>query len=181
MIPIAEDFDAYAPPAWVTPTVSRLLDSLPPEHLLGLSSIVLTETAKTRKVKMTRKAGRKYSPDWRLGFYRPAWRGEMPAIYLIIDNILSEGRPWLQFGRDFAIGHVLYHEIGHHLNAKVGSISGNEEDSADAWRRKLWRIHARKRYWFLRPVFRVLASVVRPVARMARRRAAAQQAKVRRA
>lgn len=120
MVPVREDFDAYAPPSWVAPTVERLLDSLLPEHLVGLSSIVLTESAKTGKVKRSRKAGRKYGPNQRLGFYRPAWHGEPPGIYLIIDNILGQERPWLQFARDFTIADVLFHEVGHHLNAKVG-------------------------------------------------------------
>ena len=47
MVPVKEDFDAYAPPSWGAPTVGRLLDSLLPEHFVGLSSIVLTESAKT--------------------------------------------------------------------------------------------------------------------------------------
>jgi hypothetical protein len=57
MVPVREDFDAYAPPEWVATTVERLLDSVSPEHLLGLSSIVLTESAKTSNVKMRRRGG----------------------------------------------------------------------------------------------------------------------------
>lgn len=90
MVPVREDFDGYAPPSWVGPTVERLLGSLPPEHLIGLSSIVLTESARTARVKRHRRAGRKFGR--RLGFYRPAWRGEPPAIYLIVDTILGGGR-----------------------------------------------------------------------------------------
>jgi hypothetical protein len=156
MVPVREDFDAYAPPSWVAPTVERLLDSLLPEHLVGLSSIVLTESAKTARLKSHRRAGRKYGPNHRLGFYRPAWHGESPGVYLIVDNILGQERPWRQFARDFTLAEVLFHEVGHHPNAKVGLISGNEEASADAWRLKLWRKHCRKRYWFLRPLFRSL-------------------------
>ena len=110
MVPVKEDFDAYAPPSWVAPTVRRLLDSLLPEHFVGLSSIVLTESAKTRKVKMRRRGGRKHGPSQRLGFCRAAWRGESPGLYLIVDNILGRERPWLQFARDFTIAEVLFHE-----------------------------------------------------------------------
>jgi hypothetical protein len=59
--------------------------------------------------------GRKHGPSQRLGFYRPAWRGEPPGIYLVVDNILGQERPWLQFARDFTIAEVLFHEVGHHL------------------------------------------------------------------
>jgi hypothetical protein len=176
MVPVTEDFDGYAPPRWIRPTVERLLDSLRPEQVIGLSSIVLTESTKTARVKMHRKGGRKHSPNQRLGFYRPAWRGEPPAIYLIVDNILGRERPWLQFARDLTVAEVLFHEVGHHLNAKVGRISGNEEASADAWRRKLWRAHCRTRYSFLRPIvplIRLLYAVVLRLAQRARRRRAA--------
>jgi hypothetical protein len=176
MVPITEDFDGYAPPIWVGPTVERLLGSLLPEHVIGLSSIVLTESAKTARVKTHRKGGRKFGPNQRLGLYRPAWRGEPPAIYLVVDNMLGQERPWLQFARDLTVGEVLYHEVGHHLSAKVGRIASNEEGSADAWRRKLWRAHVRKRYWFLRPMvplIRLLYAVVLRLAQRSRRRRAA--------
>jgi hypothetical protein len=179
MVPVREDFDGYTPPRWVGPTVERLLDSLLSEHLIGLSSIVLTESAKTARVKMHRKGGRKYAPNQRLGFYVPAWRGEPPAIYLIVDNMLGRERPpWLQIARDFTVAEVLFHEVGHHLNAKVGLISSTEEVSADAWRRKLWRVHCRKRYWFLRPLLRLVRlmhAVVSRLAQRARRRTTAGQ------
>lgn len=169
MIPVREDFDGYVPPSWFGPTVGRLLDSLRPEHLMGLSSIVLTESAKTARVKTHRKGGRKFGPNHRLGFYRPAWRGEPPAIFLIVDNILGQERPWLQFGRDFTVAEVLFHEVGHHLNAKVGPLSRNEEGSAEAWRRKLWRLHCQKRYRHLRPLLRPLRLVHAVVSRLAQR------------
>lgn len=169
MVAVREDFESYAPPSWVGTTVVRLLDSLLPEHVMGLSSIVLTESSKTANVKMHRKGGRKYRPNQRLGFYRPAWRGEPPAIYLIVDNILGQERPWLQFARDFTVAEVLFHEVGHHLNAKVGLLSRNEEGSAEAWRRRLWGVHCRKRYWFLRPLVPLIWLLRVGVSRLAQR------------
>jgi hypothetical protein len=58
MVPVKEDFDGYAPPTWVGPNVERLLDSLLPEHVIGLSSIFLTESANTARVRTHRKGGR---------------------------------------------------------------------------------------------------------------------------
>jgi hypothetical protein len=167
MVSIKEDFRSYAAPSWTATTVIRLLQSLPPTHLVGLSSIVLTETASTAGVKIRRKGGRKYSPKDRLGFYRPDRSGGAATIYLIVDNILThEGDVWLQAKRDVIMADVLFHEVGHHLNAKMGLIARNEEASAEAWSLKLWRLHIRRRYSFLIPVLRM----VHHTASLARRR-----------
>lgn len=156
MVSIKEDFSAYVAPPWVASTVLRLVQSIPPTHLIGLASVVLTESATTVKVKMRRRAGRKYSPKDRLGFYRPAW-GEGALIYLIVDNILAhEGDAWLQAKRDAMSADVLFHEVGHHLNAKMGLIARDEEASAEAWSLKLWRLHIRRRYSFLIPLVRLV-------------------------
>ena len=167
MVSVKEDLGAYVAPSWVAPTVTRLLQSLQPAHLIGLSSIVLTESATTAKVKIHRRAGRKYGPKDRLGFYRPDRSGGAATIYLIVDNILThEGDVWLQAKRDVIMADVLFHEVGHHLNAKMGLIARNEEASAEAWSLKLWRLHIRRRYSFLIPVLRM----VHHIASLARRR-----------
>src|SRR5688572_1877596 len=156
MVSIKEDFPEYAAPPWVAPTVRRLVQSIPPTHLIGLSSIVLTESATTVKVKMRRRGGKKYRPKDRLGFYRPAW-GDGAIICLIVDNILAhEGAAWLQVKRDLIIADVLFHEVGHHLNANMGLIARDDEASAEAWSLKLWRLHVRKRYSFLIPLVRLV-------------------------
>jgi hypothetical protein len=152
---IREDYRDYTPPAWVRRIVIHLLGSLSDQHVGGLSAIVLTESARVHKGRTRRVSGKKYAMKECLGFYRQRWQGEPPAIFLIVDNILA-GKPrwcwWLPFSRDFFLGEVLFHEIGHHLNATVGSLAGGEEGSAEAWARRLWRIHWREKYWYLRPV-----------------------------
>jgi hypothetical protein len=65
MVSVKEDFRAYAPPSWVAPTVRRLLDSLPREHLIGLPSVVLTESGLTERAKIRR------SVDPRLAGHEP--------------------------------------------------------------------------------------------------------------
>jgi len=57
---IREDYQSYTPPAWVTRTVERLLESLSDQHVAGLSAVVLTESAQIRKGKSRRIAGKKY-------------------------------------------------------------------------------------------------------------------------
>jgi hypothetical protein len=155
MLPVREDYKTYIPPAWIKHTVCELLESLSVEHVGGLFSIVLTESAQIRKGKTRRVAGRKYALKECLGFYRGRWRGEPPAIFLVVDNIIRTRPTWfwrLPLAGDVALGAVLFHEIGHHLNATVGSLAGGEEASAEEWKRRLSRIHLRRKYWYLRPL-----------------------------
>lgn len=71
---------------------------------------------------------------------RRRWRGEPPAVFLIVDNIIETRPAWfwrLPLSGDPALGEVLFHEVGHHLNATVGSLAGGEEASAEEWKRPL--------------------------------------------
>lgn len=70
MLPVREDYQTYTPPRWAKRTVCELLESLSVEHVGGLSSIVLTESAQIRNGKTRRIAGRKYAMKECLGFYR---------------------------------------------------------------------------------------------------------------
>jgi hypothetical protein len=167
MLPIREDYKHYVPPAWVAATVRRLLDSLPEGYAAGLSAVVLTEAAKIGKGKTGRVAGRKYQRRECRGFYQHGHRTEQPAIFIIVDNVLRNERvQWLRFARDAILGEVLFHEIGHHLHYKVGPAGAGSETSADGWERRLWRIHFRKKYWYLRP----LVKPIRAAARFLKRR-----------
>jgi hypothetical protein len=143
---IVEDYRDYKPPPWVSNVVKQLLQSLSDQHVGRLSAAVLTESALIRRGRSRRIAGKKYAMKECLGFYRRKWQGEPPAIFLIVDNIVG-GKPplcWrLPFSRDIFLGEVLFHEVGHHLNATVGSLAGGEEASAEEWVRRLGRIHFR--------------------------------------
>ena len=170
MVPIREDYAGYCPPPWVRKTVSRLLSSLTDAHVAGVSAVVLTESAKIRKGKSRRVAGKKYRLNACFGLYRPRRGGEPPAVFLIVDNILAQERvPRLQLARDIALGQVLFHEVGHHLHATIGSHATGSEASADAWERRLSRVHFRKRYWYLRPVVKPLRFTVQLLLRRSRR------------
>jgi hypothetical protein len=162
MPPIREDYQSYEPPRWVSRIVEQQLDSLSDQHVGGLSAVVLTESAQIRKGRSQRVAGKKYEMQECLGFYRRRWQGEPAAIFLVVDNIVR-GKPpasWrLPFARDRYFGAVLFHEIGHHLNATVGSLAAGEEASADEWERRLWRIHFRTKYWYLRPLTKPVRAV----------------------
>lgn len=131
MIEVHQNFKVYDPPRWVVATVERLL----------------TDSAAVGRGKTGRIKGRKYARNECRGFYHAERRGEPAWIELVVDNI-----------RDMIIGNVLYHEIGHHLHATIGSASSGGEESADDWSRRLNRVHFRKHYWYLRPVVRTLAA-----------------------
>ena len=171
MVPIREDYADYCPPPWVRKTVDRLLDSLSDAHVGGLSAVVLTESAKIRNGKSRRVAGRKYRLNACFGFYRSRRGGEPSAIFLVVDNILAQEPriPRLQLARDIVLGQVLFHEVGHHLHATIGSHAGGSEASADAWERRLSRLHFRKRYWYLRPVVKPLRFTVQRILSWSRR------------
>jgi hypothetical protein len=52
------------------------------------------------------------------------------------------------------VSQTLFHEIGHHLDATLGSAARSQESAAEDWCRRLSRMHFRKRYWYLRPVLK---------------------------
>lgn len=56
---------------------------------------------------------------------------------------------------------VLFHELGHHLDRTIGAPVRSGEAAADAWRTRLSREYFRARYWWFRPIARVLRPVMR--------------------
>ena len=156
-------------------TVERLLTSLPAAHYQGLSAIVFTEGAVARNRRGARRS-RKNRRGTALGTYHRAWNGEAPWIELVVDEILTQlprGFDRLPVAREMVVGRVLFHEIGHHLDATLGSVGPTGERGAEAWESRLSRRYLRQRYGYLRflaPVFKVLARVVRAIIALRRRR-----------
>src|SRR4051794_28782898 len=118
--PIHEAYRGYVPPGYVIRTVARLLGSTPEKYLLGLDCVVLTNLAgQPRRYRLGKlsQRGRKVSRDQVAGLYHPAWRGNRPWIELYIDKILVKSQAlWIPLLRDFMLGNVLYHELGHHIH-----------------------------------------------------------------
>jgi hypothetical protein len=169
--PIHSELSEETEPAWVRPTVQRLLASLPDGYCQGLGAIVLTRTdvslrRKRRRSRATRKVGV-------LGLYHPRWGGQPPWIELLIDEIVK-GYPrpllWIRPLRDLVVGRVLYHEIRHHLDATNRSVGRTGEHGAIAWEQKLTHRYLRQKYSYLRP----LAPVFALLARFAKMMAASQ-------
>jgi hypothetical protein len=157
MVEISESYRGSKQPQWIRLTVNRLLDSLPPGYLSGLGIIVLTDAELVGRGKTRRVRGRKHNRNKCLGFYHARTRGEAAWIELVADNIVAGlPRPLsrVQFIRDIVVSQTLFHEIGHHLDATLGSGAPSGEAAAEDWCRRLSRMHFRKRYWYLKPVIK---------------------------
>jgi hypothetical protein len=159
---IEESYIRYQPPAWIRPTAERLIAALPSAHLSGLDAIVLTNGAAVGRGKTRRVAGRKYDRSACRGFYhREDSRG---SISIVVDNVLA-GYPRLFFGvtlfRDLVVARVLFHEIGHHVQATAGHAGSTQEAGAEDWGRRLARLYFGRRYWWLRPLRGGIGSVAR--------------------
>jgi hypothetical protein len=158
------------------PAVQRLLESLPDGYCNGLGAIVLTRTdiARRRKGRRSR-ANRNGVP---LGSYHRRWNGQPAWIELMVDQIVAGMHAklaWPRMLREQQVARVLYHEIGHHLDATNRSVGRTGEHGAIAWERRLYRHHLQRRYGYLRPfapVFRAVAPVLSAAARFAKMMAA---------
>jgi hypothetical protein len=170
MATVHESYRNYQPPPWIRPTVERLLAAIPAAHLSGLGAVVLTDAAAIGVGKTSRVAGRKYNRNTCLGFYQRKHRGTPASIEIVVDNAIAGWPTWvlaLNLCRDLVLARVLFHELGHHLDATIGAAARTGEAAAEDWRRRLGRRYFRRRYWWLRP----FAAGFRPVARWMRRRA----------
>jgi hypothetical protein len=50
--------------------------------------------------------------------------------------------------RDVIFGHVLFHEIGHHIHHTIRPEHNEKEDVVDTWAGKLNANFIRKTYWY---------------------------------
>jgi hypothetical protein len=96
-----------------------------------------------------------------LGLYHHARHGEPAWIEIFVDRVLArwERGLWLKLPliRDFLLGPVLFHEIGHHIHANFRPEFREREDVADSWQAKLERIYYREHSFF-----RVITPLARP-------------------
>lgn len=160
-------FDGYKPPFDPVPIVERMLDSVPPKYLVGLSEVVLTNSSglsREMRRSVTKSRGRKVRVAEARGLYRQAWNGKSAWVQIFVDNTLKgwDKGWWLKtsFVRDILFGDVLFHEVGHHVHYTTRPEFREREDVADNWMRKLRRHYLRRRYAWIIP----LVPLLRPVA-----------------
>jgi len=159
---VIEAYTGYAPPFDVARLVERMIATVPPKYLNGLSEVVLTNfsnlSRKTRRT-TTKSRGRKVKIARAAGRYHPAWKNQPAWIEIFVDNTIRswERRWWLKLRilRESLIGDVLFHEIGHHIHFAIRPEYREREDVADVWKARLSRNWSRRAYPLLRAISRV--------------------------
>ena len=156
---IVTHYTDYEPPFDVAPIIERMLESVPPKYLVGLSEVVLTNTAGLpRKLRrsMTKNRGRKRKQSAARGLYYQEWNNRPAWIQIYVDNTLRgwEKGWWLKFRfvQEATLEDVLFHEIGHHIHFSVRPEYRETEDVADVWKVRLRRFYNRRRHWCLRAI-----------------------------
>jgi hypothetical protein len=159
--------NGYVPPFDVVASVEKMLDSVPPKYLNGLSEIVLTNTSGLpRKLRrsVTKSRGRKLRQAEARGFYYQAWNGRPAWIKIFVDNTLIHWHVWFwsrhSFTRDIPMGDILFHEIGHHIHATLRPEHREREDLADDWKDRLRANYFRNRHPWLRFFTRMLRPLI---------------------
>jgi hypothetical protein len=131
---------------------------VPSKYVNGLDCIILTNTgalSRRDRVGKVWSRKRKFSKAGVRGFYHHGSRNSRPYIELRVDAIIEsteKGALWMPFLRNIAFGHVLFHEIGHHIHFTIRPQYDEKEDVADTWAGKLNLNFIRRRYWYAVPI-----------------------------
>jgi hypothetical protein len=166
------NFFGYEPPFDPVPIVERMVASVPPKYLIGLSQIVLTNSSGlSRKMRrsVTKARKRKVKNVEAGGLYHAAWHGNRAWIEIFVDNELRgvENRWWfkINFIRESSLAGVVFHEIGHHIHATIHPEYRDKEDVADTWKVKLRRQYFRGRHPWIRVILYPLSPLIQLIIR----------------
>ncbi len=166
---VITNFSGYTPPFDVVPIVERMLASVPPKYLIGLSKVVLTNSSGlSRKLRRSVTKARKHKV--RIveagGLYHQAWHGNLAWIEIFVDNTLKswEKGLWLKipFIREDRLSEVLFHEIGHHIHFTKHPEYREKEDVADVWKVRLELDYNRRRFPLIKAFFRIIIFLFGP-------------------
>jgi hypothetical protein len=155
---IVEAYRDFDPPANFKQVVETLLAYVPPKYLVGLKTIILTNSSalsRDQRRQKTWSRNRKVRLSECRGSYSRATKSSPATVWLYVDNIVRDLPGWMTrppLLRYMVPSDVLYHEIGHHIHTVHKPIHEEREDVAVEWSRKLWSHFLRKRYWYLMPV-----------------------------
>lgn len=166
---IREFYNDFVPPRYVRKLVSNLVSSVPTKYLRGLDCVVLTnQSGHPRRHRLGKVTSRKRRvPQSRvLGRYYRAHQGKPAWIELFVDNLSAgvSSHSLVPFVRTAIFAHVLFHEVGHHIDATVRPEFRDKEDIADSWSKRLLRIYFRERYRFPRPIAKALGWMIKAIA-----------------
>jgi hypothetical protein len=164
---IVEAYRDFDPPANFKQVVETLLAYVPPKYLVGLKTIILTNSSalsRDQRRQKTWSRNRKVRLSECRGSYSRATKSSPATVWLYVDNMVRGWPGWMTrppLLRYMVPSDTLYHEIGHHIHTVHKPIHEEREDVAVEWSRKLWSHFLRKRYWYLMPILYPLAKLFR--------------------
>jgi hypothetical protein len=136
---INENYHDYRPPFDMANYVRTLIRFTRPEHYRGLKYITLTNRKALnheQKQETTWSRGRKVRIVETRGLYHERTNKAPAGVVLFVDNICS-GFPKHMFSlplaKDFIVGEVFFHEIGHHVHYHSRPEYREREDVAEKW------------------------------------------------
>jgi hypothetical protein len=152
---IVESYRDYKAPFDAARVVRSLLRTVPNKYLVGLDCVVLLNEgglSRHDRVGKVRSRNRKVDKSRVRGFYHHAWQGRPAWIEIRVDKTLRNISPkaslWIPFFREVFLGNVLYHEIGHHIDACIRPEYREKEDIAEDWKGRLMTNFLRRKYWY---------------------------------
>ena len=151
---IVESYRDYEPPFDAARVVRTLLSTVPEKYLRGLDCIVLNNfesLSRRARLGKTWSRKRKVSMSQARGLYHQKWQGKPPWIEIHVDQTLSSISSkllWIPPVREFCVGNVLFHELGHHIHYLIRPEYKEKEDVADNWSTRFTVNFFRKKYWY---------------------------------
>lgn len=152
---IIESYQDYTAPFDATRVTRSLLQTVPDKYLAGLDCVILLNEgglSRRDRVGKVRSRKRKVDKSRVRGFYHHAWQGKPPWIEIRVDKTFRNVSPkalfWIPLFREILLGNVLYHELGHHIDACIRPEYREKEDIAEDWNSKLMTSFLRRKYWY---------------------------------
>lgn len=153
------------------PCIERAVDSLAPEHLRGLESVVLRDSrelgSKERKQQIRSGADR-ISLSRAKAVYWHARAEDGATITLFVDKIVARCSPWtlrIPILRELTVQQVFFHEVGHHVLALRAPDGPQSEEEASRIGKQLFTRFFRRRHPLLVPVVWIAQRVIRRMRR----------------
>ena len=164
-VEITKSYVGYTPPVDFAASIQLLVRYVPPEYLVGLKRIILTNASGLShegRRERTWSRGKQVRVADALAFYLKASPTFPARIEIFVDNICNSRPPQLlriPLLRHCVLANTLYHEIGHHIHETMHPEYAEREAVATRWTRHLTTSFVKRRYWYLLPVAFVITAL----------------------
>lgn len=165
-INIVENYYNFEPRYNVKERIERLLSIVPSNYLMGLKTIHLTNYQAlnhSKKRKKTWSQKRKVKLKNCLGWYYHKSTNQEVWIEILIDKVQDSFPKFFlisNFIKDWILADVLYHEIGHHIHSVHKREFSEREYVAEKWKKQLFSLYFKKKYWLLIKVLRPVGFLI---------------------